>query len=236
MSFAENRYVIASCKEWHRDGFEQIKSEVPGEWSWVSGQGELEAELTRSTPRYIFFLHWNWLVPESIWSKFECVCFHMTDVPYGRGGSPLQNLIVAGHSETQLTALRMVREMDAGPVYAKLPLALTGRAEEIYVRAGQLSLELVRWIVDQQPIPVAQRGEPVIFRRRTPDQSQLPDTGTMTKLFDHIRMLDAPSYPPAFIELGDYRIEFSHANIREDGTLEANAVFIQRQHHGDRDA
>jgi len=37
----------------------------------------------------------------------------MTDVPYGRGGSPLQNLIVRGHTETKLTALRCVRDLDA---------------------------------------------------------------------------------------------------------------------------
>lgn len=230
------KYIVASCRDWHKPAFEMLERELAGEWSWVSTPAELEGELARGLPRYIFFLHWNWLVPESIWSRVECVCFHMTDVPYGRGGSPLQNLIVAGHTETQLTALRMVREMDAGPVYAKLPLALSGRAEEIYVKAGQLSLELVRWIVDKHPIPVAQQGEPVIFKRRKPEQSRLPDTGAITRLFDHIRMLDAPGYPPAFIEYGDYRVEFSHANIREDGTLEANAVFIQRQHKGDRDA
>lgn len=30
------------------------------------------------------------------------------------GGAPLQNLIQRGHRDTMLTALRMVREMDAG--------------------------------------------------------------------------------------------------------------------------
>ena len=52
--------------------------------------------LKKITPRYIFFLHWDWRVPHVIWQQHECVCFHMTDVPYGRGGSPLQNLILEG--------------------------------------------------------------------------------------------------------------------------------------------
>ncbi len=37
---------------------------------------------------------------------------HMTDVPYGRGGSPLQNLIARGHTSTKLTAMRMTAEVD----------------------------------------------------------------------------------------------------------------------------
>ena len=45
-------------------------------------------------PRYVFFLHWSWKIPAEIHTRFECVIFHMSDVPYGRGGSPLQNLIV----------------------------------------------------------------------------------------------------------------------------------------------
>jgi hypothetical protein len=62
----------------------------------------------------------------------------MTDVPFGRGGSPLQNLIVRGRRETKLTALRMSREFDAGPVYMKEPLSLEGGAEEIYLGSADL--------------------------------------------------------------------------------------------------
>ena len=43
----------------------------------------------------------------------------MTDLPYGRGGSPLQNLIINGHKETMMSALRCVQELDAGPIYLK---------------------------------------------------------------------------------------------------------------------
>lgn len=32
--------------------------------------------------------------------------FHMTNFPYGRGGSPLQNLMKRGHHTTTITALR----------------------------------------------------------------------------------------------------------------------------------
>lgn len=208
-----NKYIVASSKEWGKSGFQDITSEIQGEWIFVSSVGELDSVLHELQPRYIFFLHWNWYVPERIWSKLECICFHMTDVPYGRGGSPLQNLILAGHQNTMLSALRMVGEMDAGPVYLKRPLSLTGRAEEIYRNASDLSFDMIRWIINNQPEPVPQNGEATKFKRRIPDQSILPDKGSMKALYDHIRMLDAPSYPLAYLKHGKFVIEFSHADL-----------------------
>ncbi len=106
---------------------------------------------SRVRPQALASLHFfSALVLEGaceILKEIECVCFHMTDVPYGRGGSPLQNLIVRGHRETRLTALRMTSELDAGPVYLKRNLSLEGGAEEIYLRASALSAEMIQQIV-----------------------------------------------------------------------------------------
>lgn len=209
-----NTYIVASCKPWNKFDFDALAVPGPDKWHWVSTPEELLDRLKQFPGcRYIFFLHWNWHVPKGIWNQYECVCFHMTDVPYGRGGSPLQNLIAAGHKSTKLSALRMVNEMDAGPVYAKKDMSLDGRAEEIYVRAGRLSFEIIRWIIENEPLPEPQQGEVVQFKRRKPEQSELPSDGRLGALYDHIRMLDAPSYPPAFIERGNFRIEFTGAQL-----------------------
>jgi len=205
-----NVNIIAASKPWYKS----IKNADLEAFVWVSNESELNEEVKkRKNIRYIFFIHWNWLVPKDIWQQFECVCFHMTDVPYGRGGSPLQNLIVRGHNTTKLTALRMVEEMDAGPVYTKRALSLEGSAHDIYWRAGELSFDIIHWMIEQEPHPVPQEGETVIFKRRKPEQSRLPTQGNITELYDHIRMLDAPTYPPAFLEYGDFMIEFSQADI-----------------------
>src|SRR5699024_5051687 len=101
-----NSYVLAASKPWVLDTFSLLRPRLPGEWSIVSTRAELAAILP-SSPRCLFFPHWSFRVPAEVTSRFECVCFHMTDLPYGRGGSPLQNLISSGHDETMLTALRM---------------------------------------------------------------------------------------------------------------------------------
>ena len=51
------------------------------------------------------------------------------------------------------------------------------------------------------------------FKRRTPEQSRVPE-GPIERLFDHIRMLDAEGYPPAFLEYDCFRFEFSRAALR----------------------
>lgn len=208
-------YVVASCKAWHREGFEALASQEQGDWLWVSTTEELLSVLAQTDPRYIFFLHWNWSVPREIWASYECVCFHMTDVPYGRGGSPLQNLILAGKTETKLTALQMVEEMDAGPVYTKCPLSLGGSAQEIYIRAGQASFEIIRWMAKTEPESFPQQGEVVRFRRRKPEQSRLPECGRAESIYDFIRMLDADGYPNAFLEYGNMRFSFTGAELKD---------------------
>ncbi len=152
----------------------------------------------------------------------------MTDVPYGRGGSPLQNLILRGHATTMLSALRMVEELDAGPVYLKRPLSLEGRAEDIFARTAELTYDLIAEIIAEEPVPVPQRGEPVVFTRRKPEESRLPQQADAAALYDFIRMLDAATYPKAFAEWGDFRLEFDHASLVTADTVEAR-VTLRRQ-------
>ena len=61
-----------------------------------------------------------------------------------------------------------------------------------------------------------QQGEIVSFKRRNPAQSKLPDEGDLQVIYDHIRMLDAPTYPLAFIEHGGFRFEFTNATLNGD--------------------
>jgi methionyl-tRNA formyltransferase len=217
-------YVLAVSKPWVLETFLEIRPRLPGEWSVVRAKDDLAAMLASQQPRYVFFPHWSHRVPQSITTQFECVCFHMTDLPYGRGGSPLQNLISRGHRETTLTALRMTSEVDAGPIYAKRPLSLEGSAAEIFDRSAPLVCELIEWIVQVEPDPEPQAGEPTVFHRRKPEESEVPSDLSATQLHDHIRMLDAPGYPKAFMRHGPWRLEFDQAKLVAD-RVQARVTF-----------
>lgn len=226
------KYLVATAKSWNQRVYTDTISHYPGTWSYIAKKEDLNPDKIKSfEPRYIFFLHWSWKVPEEIINSYECVCFHMTDVPYGRGGSPLQNLITRGFRETKLTALRMEEDFDAGPVYLKEPLSLEGSAEEIYIRTSRLAAKMIQKIIKEELVPVPQEGEPTLFKRRKPIESEIRNPSDLKALHDFIRMLDAEGYPKAFINHAGYRYTLSRAAFYE-GRIVADVTITHDKEEG----
>lgn len=222
-------FVVVGSKPWNRRVFKEVICHLPGQWHYQNTPEQVTLEALRGlNPRYVFFLHWSAKVPDEVFSAFECVVFHMTDVPYGRGGSPLQNLIARGHRETKLSALRMTRDFDAGPVYYKEGLSLEGGAEEILIRATTLSAHLIERIVRERPEPTPQAGEAIVFKRRRPSESEIQEQPSLQSLHDFLRMLDADGYPRAFLTHGGFRYEFSRAALY-DGRIVADVTITPVQ-------
>lgn len=176
-------------------------------------------KLVSVDPAFIFFPHWTHRIESDIYDRFECVIFHMTDLPYGRGGSPLQNLIARGIYETKITALKCVEEMDAGPIYLKKPFSLYGSAEEIFLRASNVIEDMIVEFFEKSPKPMPQEGDPTVFKRRNPEEGNLASAQSLDQAYDFIRMLDADGYPNAFLTVGPFKIEFSRASRKTGQVL-----------------
>jgi methionyl-tRNA formyltransferase len=212
-------YVLATSRPWNEILAQRLEERTGHRFHLIKEKGALTLEYLRETnPRYVFFPHWSYRIPSEIHQTYECVIFHMTDLPYGRGGSPLQNLIMRGHTETKISALRCSDVMDGGPIYAKRALSLKGSAAEIFVNASVVIESMIQWIVEDEPTPELQQGHPVIFERRTPTQSDLTQAPiqSLNDFVDFIRMLDADGYPRAFLDLHGHRIELSRVQINND--------------------
>ena len=213
-------YVIASPKTWNKDLANALHVRMGKVFHQLSDPTCLSLEyLEKINPKYVFFPHWSHRIPKEVLNRFECIVFHMTDLPFGRGGSPLQNLIIRGIYETKISALKCVEQLDAGPIYLKRPLSLHGAADEIYLRASKIIEAMIVEIIDDSLVPHAQTGDPVFFQRRKPEQGNLLEAKSLEELFDLIRMLDAVGYPHAFININDKRFEFSRAKLSPDGIL-----------------
>ena len=212
--------ILASNRRWNHGMVASLAMRTGYQFELIADPQELTAErLASVNPRYVFFPHWSHRIDASVFKRFECVIFHMTDLPFGRGGSPLQNLIARGIYETKITALRCVEEMDAGPIYLKKPFSLYGSAEEIFVRASKVIEDMIVVMLEQLPEPIPQDGVPTVFKRRKPEQSNLAGVTTLNEAFDLIRMLDADGYPPAFLEMGPFKLEFTRASRKTDHIL-----------------
>lgn len=222
--------LIVSEKSWNKELVSYLQSTMPQYAFYLIPQKEdfTVERIGSISPVKIFIPHWSYIIPSAIFERYECIVFHMTDLPYGRGGSPLQNLIVRGLTATKLSALRVEVGLDTGPVYLKMDLSLSGTAEEIFVRVNKLVGKMIVEIIQNNLQPVPQEGDPVVFKRRKPEQSDMSGLEKLEEIFDYIRMLDADGYPHAYIEKGEFRYEFTRASIKADGSIVADVKITKK--------
>lgn len=223
------KYILLSEKSWHRQLFHDVSRRVKADWKLIDKKQDFTREtLDAFKPDKIFIPHWSYLIGPEIYESFECIVFHMTDLPFGRGGSPLQNLIERGYNETRISALRVEKGLDAGKIYLKRPLSLHGTAQEIFLRSAEQIGDMIVELHNTSIIPTLQVGEPVVFQRRSPEQSNVEDVSEIQKLYDYIRMLDCDGYPQAFIETEHFRFEFTRPAFKDYQTLIADVRIIKK--------
>lgn len=220
--------IIVSNKEWHRKYVKEIATRTNKDVIYIDNKECITYDYLHTLqPEWVFFPHWSYIIPAEVYANMNCVIFHMTDLPFGRGGSPLQNLIARGIYETKLSALKCTAQLDAGDIYIKQPLSLWGTAEEIYLRAAELTKEMIIQIVKEKPQLYKQQGEPVVFQRRKPSEGDVGEFDSLAEIFDYIRMLDADTYPPAFLDMNNLHIEFTRASLKDGHILADAKIFIK---------
>jgi len=222
--------VIATIKSWNIEAADQLKKEYASQHEVYifTENNELTVDsLRRINPEFVFFPHWSWIIPKEIFDNYNCVVFHSTDLPFGRGGSPLQNLIARGIYKTKVSAIKVCDGVDTGPIYLKEPIDISeGNADQIFRRISSIIFEkMIPKFLESSLIPTPQTGEVVSFKRRRPEDSEIPDGLSQRQIYDYIRMLDGEGYPPAFRRYGDLRIVYKDAEII-DNTVTAKATIV----------
>ena len=215
--------VICTTKEWNIENYFCLKKKYEKKYNLflITEKNELSYEqLFSIKPKFVFFPHWSWMISEDVYNNFECIVFHMTDLPYGRGGSPFQNLIMNEVYDTKISALKVIEHVDAGDIYLKEDVNIsTGSAEENFIKISSVIFEkMIPLFFQKELIPKKQVGEVLEFKRRISSQSDINtlDNKSISKLYDFIRMLDARTYPKAYLELDNIKIEFSEVNLKDN--------------------
>lgn len=178
--------------------------------------------LNKIKPDIIFFPHWGFKVNKNIIQKYNCICFHTAPLPYGRGGSPIQNLILKKFKKTPVCAIQMVDKIDSGAVYLKKMISLSGNLDEIFSRMSFVILEMIKTLIKKKITPKKQVGKTLKFKRIKEEQSEIKIEKNINKIFDKIRMLSAEEYPNAYIKKNNFKIFFTKAVIRKK-TIFCNA-------------
>ena len=228
------KVVIATIKSWNSRNAYKFKELYKDKYEVViiTDKRELSEKNIRSiNPEWIFFPHWSWIIPPELYEKYTCVVFHITDLPFGRGGSPLQNLIQRKIYHTKISAIQVEEGIDTGKIYLKKDFYIgIGSAEEIFIAASQIIFfDMIPYILENKPIPQAQEGELIVFKRRRPEESNLQkaEIKNLDDFYDFVRMLDAEGYPKAFFKINNLKIEFSEVHKKSNKLVGRFEVFYE---------
>ena len=154
-----------------------------------------------------FFLGCVRVVPSHLLqrNRFNLVV-HESDLPKGRGFSPMTWQILEGRSSIPICLFNATGEVDAGLVIYRDTIELRGDEtyEEWRALQGEKTVELCRRYLEE-PVPPkgeAQRGESTYYRHRKPCDSRLDPDRTITEQFDLLRIADSDRYPAYFCHRG----------------------------------
>ncbi len=90
------------------------------------GDGRLAAELASAPPALAVVIAYGQKIPAGLYLLPRCrtVNVHFSLLPRYRGAAPVQRAIENGETETGLTIFEIGERMDAGPVWAQLPVGI----------------------------------------------------------------------------------------------------------------
>ena len=182
--------------------------------------------IKKINPNIIFFPHWSYKVNKNILNKYKCICFHTAPLPYGRGGSPIQNLIIKNFKKTPICALKMTNDLDAGPIYIKKTISLKGSLNKIFERMSIKIIEMIKILIRKRIYPKEQKGKVFKFKRIKEDNSEIKNEINIQKVYDKIRMLDADSYPNAYIKINNLKFFFTDPILKKNSII-CNAKILK---------
>tara|TARA_Y100000590_G_scaffold387348_1_gene460801 strand:- start:18568 stop:19281 length:714 start_codon:yes stop_codon:yes gene_type:complete len=157
----------------------------------------------------VFYLSYYSIVPEEVLSLARNnIVVHESDLPRGRGWSPLTWQVLEGRNQITISLFEANPLVDTGVVYVKECLELEGTEliDEIRAQAGQIKVSMCRQFVENYPeiiqSGIPQTGDSTYYPRRTLSDSRLDPEDTISRQFNLLRVVDNKRYPAFFEFLG----------------------------------
>lgn len=154
---------------------------------------------------------WSWIIPDDILENHKCVILHPSKLPKYRGGSPIQNQLIDGITQSAITLLYADKKLDAGRIILQKDISFEGYLDEILRRITsegiKLSIKMLNQMVEKEIKGEKQdETEATTYKRRTPEMSEITieeiKNKTAKEIYNKVRGLQNP-YPLAFIKCKD---------------------------------
>jgi methionyl-tRNA formyltransferase len=102
------------------------------------------------------------IVPEPALEEQLWLNVHPSLLPRWRGATPVERALMAGDTETGVTIIRLVKELDAGPIASQQAFAVDAEdnAGDVFARAADIAVDLLDDVLaDPAPVFRDQIGE-----------------------------------------------------------------------------
>jgi methionyl-tRNA formyltransferase len=205
------KIIFCAYREWANNVVNKIDKSF-FQYKILSNNKDIKNEISNSNPDVIFFIGWSWIIPDEIINKYHSICVHPSKLPKYRGGSPIQNQIIDGITDSAVTLFKMNSELDAGDILFQKELNLNGELKDILNRIEITSVELIdntlsKLNKNEQLIYYKQdESQATYSKRRKPEDSEITifdlQNKTAKQIYNKIRCLQDP-YPNAYITLGN---------------------------------
>lgn len=194
---------------------------------WREARGrEHEIELVETAARLpggdlLFLISCHEVIgPEQRARYRACLVVHASNLPHGRGWSPLVWQILEGRNEIPVTLLEAGDTLDSGDIWHQVWLRFDGHelVDEMHVALFAAELELMDYALAHLDSirPTPQSGTPTHYRRRTPEDSRLDMNRSLAEQFNLLRVADPLRYPAFFDYLGHrYELRIKKADPDE---------------------
>lgn len=143
---------------------------------------------------------------------------HFSLLPRWRGAAPVERAILAGDRETGVCTMRVVPELDAGPVYrcSRTPIGPDDTAGDLHARLVELSVPLLLATLDDlgRVEPEPQAGEPTYAEKLTVEEFRLDPGSPAARLHRLVRA--GNPRPGAWLTVDGRRLKVWRARVDGD--------------------
>jgi methionyl-tRNA formyltransferase len=161
------------------------------------------------------------IVPDEVLAERLWLNVHPSLLPRWRGAAPVERALMAGDDETGVSIIRLVKELDAGPIAAQESFALSegDDAGVVFERAATLAVSLLDDVLAaDEPTFRDQAGEPSYAAKITAADRRLDLARPASSLVDDVRALSP--HIGARAELHGRGVTVWRARVAEDGSFE----------------
>ena len=152
---------------------------------------------------------------------FGCINIHASVLPKYRGSAPYQWAVLDGLTETGVTAMYLVREMDAGDMIdvSKTPIGENETAGELLDRLAVLGADLLsktlRRFASGEPIPRTPQDESQVSFAPMLDKTMCPIDWNKTAQQIHNQVRGLHPWPVATMELNGKQFKVHETRVVE---------------------